>query len=277
MDNVTFYPPQLETRRTPKPSQSPDPVSLVKTFLKGFPKGEADWDHEAPQDQEGIDKLHDELTLSKVPCEQRAKMNSMELLQKFAEEHTSLLQGKKSQIHCLVFTALGIVAIDFGCKPRMIDQMAALHMGTEESAIRAMRLGVKKWNKTSKTLRDSWLPRADELPLRRECMILTVKKFSDEAIGILGRMAIVDDGRNAILDDIKVYLPRKQLSSFSLSLPNILHELHGKALSGKEVRYVTQLRVNDAADLQVCMTLIAFSPIRIATYPPQRTHQPATT
>jgi hypothetical protein len=168
MDHVTFHQPQLETWPPPKPSQPSDPVSLVKTFLKGFPRGEEDWDDKPPRDQNGIDDLHKELTLSKVPCEQRAKMNSMELLQKFAEEHTSLLQGKTSQIHCFVFVALGIIAINFGYKPSEIDTMAAIHMGTKESAIRAMRLGIKKWNKISKALRNSWLPRADELPLRRK-------------------------------------------------------------------------------------------------------------
>jgi hypothetical protein len=69
-------------------------------------------------------------------------------------------------------------------------------------------------------------------------MIFTVKKFPDKAISILGEMAI--NGRNAMLDDIEVYLPRKPLSSSSLSLPSLLHELHGKELNGKEVRYVTQ-------------------------------------
>lgn len=52
-----------------------------------------------------------------------------------------------------------------------------------------------------------------------------MKRFSDRDIAIFGEMKI--DGDHAILDDVRVYIPRKQLSSASLRLPNRIHELHG--------------------------------------------------
>jgi hypothetical protein len=52
-----------------------------------------------------------------------------------------------------------------------------------------------------------------------------MKKLSDENIGILGEMRIEED--HAVLDDVRVYIPRKQLSSDSLRLPDIIHELYG--------------------------------------------------
>ncbi|RSL80512.1 hypothetical protein CEP52_017374 [Fusarium oligoseptatum] len=64
-----------------------------------------------------------------------------------------------------------------------------------------------------------------------------MKKLSDENIGILGEMRIEED--HAVLDDVRVYIPRKQLSSDSLRLPDIIHELYGGKFSLIEIeRYL---------------------------------------
>ncbi|RSL40324.1 hypothetical protein CEP54_016147, partial [Fusarium duplospermum] len=71
----------------------------------------------------------------------------------------------------------------------------------------------------------------------RKNFIHTMKKLSDEDIGILGEMRIEED--HAVLDDVRVYIPRKQLSSDSLRLPDIIHELYGGKFSLIEIeRYL---------------------------------------
>ncbi|RSL50216.1 hypothetical protein CEP51_015378 [Fusarium floridanum] len=71
-----------------------------------------------------------------------------------------------------------------------------------------------------------------------------MKKLSDEDIGILGEMRIEED--HAVLDDVRVYIPRKQLSSDSLRLPDIIHELYGRKFSLIEIeRYLDVLGTGD--------------------------------
>ncbi|KAJ0129024.1 Transposable element Tc3 transposase [Fusarium oxysporum f. sp. albedinis] len=231
MDNIIFSSgrPQPPMPRQPKPSRSPESISLVKTFLRALPKGEEDWDDKAPRTQEQIEQLRLDLTLSKLVREGRAKMKPKALLQSFAEEHAALLRDLESQIHSFVFIALGDVAIKSDLPVREVDEMTMAYTGAQRSAVRTLRLGVRRWIKASDTLRQSWLPRADELPLRRKSFIHIMKKIPDEDIGILREMTV--EGDQAVLADVKVYIPKKQLSSSSLRIPNIIHELHGGKLS----------------------------------------------
>ncbi|KAG6977958.1 hypothetical protein IWW34DRAFT_857918 [Fusarium oxysporum f. sp. albedinis] len=230
MDNIIFSSgrPQPPMPRQPKPSRSPESISLVKTFLRALPKGEEDWDDKAPRTQEQIEQLRLDLTLSKLVREGRAKMKPKALLQSFAEEHAALLRDLESQIHSFVFIALGDVAIKSDLPVREVDEMTMAYTGAQRSAVRTLRLGVRRWIKASDTLRQSWLPRADELPLRRKSFIHIMKKIPDEDIGILREMTV--EGDQAVLADVKVYIPKKQLSSSSLRIPNIIHELHGGKL-----------------------------------------------
>ncbi|KAJ3454875.1 hypothetical protein MRS44_013475 [Fusarium solani] len=222
---------------TPKPGRSPDAISLVKTFLRALPKGEEDWDDKRPHTQADINDLRHELTLDKIPREERAGMGPRALLQAFAVEHAALLEEAQSQIHMLVFIALGKVAVGLGLRAKDVNTMVAECTGVPESAVKAMRLGVRRWIKASDVLRRTWLGRADELPFRRKNFIHTMKKLSDENIGILGEMRIEED--HAVLDDVRVYIPRKQLSSDSLRLPDIIHELYGGKFSLIEIeRYL---------------------------------------
>ncbi|KAH7186356.1 hypothetical protein DER44DRAFT_681973 [Fusarium oxysporum] len=218
MDNIIFSSgrPQPPMPRQPKPSRSPESVSLIKTFLRALPKGEEDWDDKAPRTQEQIEQLRLDLTLSKLVREGRAKMKPKALLQSFAEEHAALLRNLESQIHSFVFIALGDVAIKSDLPVRDVDEMTMAYTGAQRSAVRTLRLGVRRWIKASDTLRQSWLPRADELPLRHE------------DIGILREITI--EGDRAVLADVKVYIPKKQLPSSSLRIPNIIYELHGGKL-----------------------------------------------
>ncbi|EEU33557.1 uncharacterized protein NECHADRAFT_19590, partial [Fusarium vanettenii 77-13-4] len=140
-------------------------------------------------------------------------MDSQTLLEAFADEHAGLLEGTRSQIHAFVFIALGEAAIGLGFRAKVVNQMVAKYMGVPETSARTMRLGVRRWIKMSDVLRSSWLSRADELPLRHE------------AIDILGEMEV--SGGHAVLEDIRVYIPKRQLSSASLRLPNIVYELYG--------------------------------------------------
>ncbi|KAI8401666.1 hypothetical protein FOFC_18535 [Fusarium oxysporum] len=232
MDNIIFSSgrPQPPMPRQPKPSRSPESISLVKTFLRALPKGEEDWDDKAPRTQEQIEQLRLDLTLSKLVREGRAKMKPKALLQSFAEEHAALLRDLESQIHSFVFIALGDVAIKSDLPVREVDEMTMAYTGAQRSAVRTLRLGVRRWIKASDTLRQSWLPRADELPLRPgKSFIHIMKKIPDEDIGILREMTV--EGDQAVLADVKVYIPKKQLSSSSLRIPNIIHELHGGKLS----------------------------------------------
>ncbi|GKU22665.1 unnamed protein product [Fusarium langsethiae] len=171
MDNVIFsssVPQRRPTPRQPKPSRSSESISLIKTFLKALPKGEEDWDDKKPHTQEQIEQLHLDLTLSKIAREARAVMKPKALLQSFAEEHAALLHDLESQIHSFVFIALGDVAVKSGLPVREVDEMTIAVTGVQRSALRTLRLGVRRWIKASDTLRQSWLPRADELPIRRE-------------------------------------------------------------------------------------------------------------
>ncbi|RSL47961.1 hypothetical protein CEP54_013151 [Fusarium duplospermum] len=66
------------------------------------------------------------------------------------------------------------------------------------------------------------------------------KRTQDENIGILGEVRIEED--HAVFDDVRVYIPRKQLSSDSLRLPDIIHELYGGKFSLVEIeRYLDVL------------------------------------
>ncbi|RYC79832.1 hypothetical protein BFJ63_vAg17282 [Fusarium oxysporum f. sp. narcissi] len=232
MDNVIFSssgPQRRPTPRQPKPSRSSESISLIKTFLKALPKGEEDWDDKKPHTQEQIEQLHLDLTLSKLAREGRAEMKPKALLQSFAEEHATLLHDLESQIHSFVFIALGDVAIKSGLPVREVDEMTIAFTGVPRSALRTLRLGVRRWIKASDTLRQSWLPRADELPIRRKNFIYIMKKIPDEDVGILRDMTI--EGDQAVLADVKVYIPKRQLSSSSLRIPNIIYELHGGKFS----------------------------------------------
>jgi len=75
------------------------------------------------------------------------------------------------------------------------------------------------------------------------------KKLTDEAIDILGDLEV--SGDHAVLEDIRVSIPKRQPSSVSLRLPNIVYELYGG-----RVRYgfpATSYMV--IADLKVWTTL----------------------
>ncbi|SPJ83508.1 uncharacterized protein FTOL_10091 [Fusarium torulosum] len=231
MDNVIFSSgrPQRPMPRQPKPSRSSKSISLIKTFLRALPKGEEDWDDKEPHTQEQIEQLRLDLTLSKLAREGRAEMKPKALLQSFAEDHAALLRNLESQIHSFVFIALGDVAIKSDLPVREVDEMMMAYTGAQRSVLRILRLGVRRWIKASDTLRQSWLTRADELPLRRKSFIHIMKKIPDEDIGILREMTV--EGDQAVLEDVKVYIPKKQLSSSSLRIPNIIYELHGGKLS----------------------------------------------
>ncbi|KAH7142386.1 hypothetical protein DER46DRAFT_518163, partial [Fusarium sp. MPI-SDFR-AT-0072] len=97
-----------------------------------------------------------------------------------------------------------------------VDEMTMAYTGARRSAVKTLRLGARRWIKALDTLCQSWLPRADELPLRHE------------DIGILREMTV--EGDLAVLAGVKVYIPKKQLSSSSLRIPNIIYELHGGKL-----------------------------------------------
>ncbi|KAK2922600.1 hypothetical protein FoTM2_017453 [Fusarium oxysporum f. sp. vasinfectum] len=233
--------------RQPKPSRSPESISLIKTFLRALPKGEEDWDDKAPRTQEQIEQLRLDLTLSKLVREGRAKMKPKALLQSFAEEHAALLRNLESQIHSFVFIALGDVAIKSDLPVREVDEMTMAYTGAQRSAVRTLRLGVRRWIKASDTLRQSWLPRADELPLRRRSFIHVMKKIPDEDIEILREMTV--EGDQAVLADVKVYIPKKQLSSSSLRIPNIIYELHGGKLSLVDIE--SHLAVSTASNAKL--------------------------
>lgn len=64
--------------------------------------------------------------------------------------------------------------------------------------------------------------------LAGKSFIHIMKKIPDEDIGILREMTV--EGDQAVLADVKVYIPKKQLSSSSLRIPNIIHELYGGKL-----------------------------------------------
>ncbi|RSL50342.1 hypothetical protein CEP51_015359 [Fusarium floridanum] len=240
MDSIIFEPgrPQRpQSRVQPKPGRSLDAISLIKTFLRALPKGEEDWDDKRPHTQAEINDLRYELTLHKIPRQERAGMRPRELLQAFAVEHAALLKEAKSQIHMLAFIALGEVAVGLGLRPKEVNATVAEYTGVSESAVRTMRLGVRRWIKASDVLRRTWLSRVDELPFRRTNFIHTIKKLSDENIGILGEVRIEEE--YAVFDDVRVYIPRKQLSSDSLRLPDIIYELYGGKFSLIEIeRYL---------------------------------------
>ncbi|RSL89946.1 hypothetical protein CDV31_015785 [Fusarium ambrosium] len=224
MDGLISNPSRLQDRQ-PRKQPKKSSVSAIKTFLRALPKGEEDWDDKKPRTQEGIEQLRNELALSKIDGAKRAEMDSQTLLKAFTDEHATLLEDTRSQIHAFVFIALGEVAIGLGFRAKTVNEMVANYMRVPETSARTMRLGVRRWIKASDVLRRSWLGRADELPFRRNKFAHSMKKLPDEAINILGDMKVLGD--HAVLEDVLVYIPKRQLSSGCLRLPNIVYDLYG--------------------------------------------------
>ncbi|EXL39685.1 hypothetical protein FOCG_17714 [Fusarium oxysporum f. sp. radicis-lycopersici 26381] len=74
-----------------------------------------------------------------------------------------------------------------------------------------------------------------------------MKKIPDEDIGILRKMTV--EGDLAVLAGVKVNIPKKQLSSSSLRIPNIIYELHGGKLSLVDIE--SHLAVSNASNARL--------------------------
>lgn len=148
LENIIFEhpqrPQQLRRQQQSGPNRLARALGMAKTFLKGLPQGEEDWDNEKSWTQADVDMLHNELVLSKIPHKEHAQIDSTGLLQRFAEGHATSLKGRESQIHTFVFIALGEVAIGPNHPVRAVNATTKKYTVASDSAIRAMRLSVRR-------------------------------------------------------------------------------------------------------------------------------------
>ena len=173
MDDIRFedpgqpQPARQSQPKQPPAKQPPDALSQARQFLGGFPKGEEDWNDKKPHTQADVDSLREELTLSQISVKERRQMEPERLLQTFGDNLRAKLQ-EDSQIHMMVYVALGSAAIRFGLKPMVVDKIGATHTGKAEASFRRMRLGVQQWIAAIDIIKNNGLRRAYELPIRRK-------------------------------------------------------------------------------------------------------------